>query len=323
MQADSSTTREYGGTGLGLAIVKRLTALMGGHITLNSAAGQGATFAVRFDQVPVASAPKAPAPALASPAPQAPARRAGQVLLVEDNPTNQIVAMGLLRSLGCHDVTVVANGQEAIDALACHRPSLILMDCQMPVMDGYTATRRLRADGCTLPIVAMTANAMSGDVARCLDAGMSDYLAKPVTKSTLADALARWMPADLPSDDPAPSDPRDLARVFDLPVALERLGDDLPLLKDVVRSFVGRIPVILAELEPALHRQDAVLAGRHAHSLIGASGAVCAGQVLAIAHQLSAWIAQGHWAAAQGVMPDLRAQLEVFSEAAQQLFQGP
>ena len=323
VQADSSTTREYGGTGLGLAIVKRLMALMGGQIALNSDAGQGAAFVISFPHVPVAAAPGASAAVATGAALQAAALRPGTVLLVEDNPVNQVVALGLLRSLGWHDVTVVTNGQEAIDALACHSPSLILMDCQMPVMDGYTATRHLRAAGCTLPIVAMTANAMSGDVARCLDAGMSDYLAKPVTKGSLAETLARWMPAAVPSSDSAPTDPSDLARVFDLPVALERLGDDLPLLKEVVGSFIDRIPVILADLEPALRSQDTVLAGRHAHSLIGASGAVCADRVLAIAQQLNRWVQQGDWGAAQLVMPDLRVQLQAFSVAAQQLLQGP
>ena len=323
VQADSSTTREYGGTGLGLAIVKRLTVLMGGQIALTSAPGEGATFVVSFPHVPVAAPPAASAVAATGAALQANALRPGTVLLVEDNPVNQVVALGLLRSLGWHEVTVVANGQEAIDALARHSPSLILMDCQMPVMDGYTATRHLRAAGCTLPIVAMTANAMSGDVARCLDAGMSDYLAKPVTKSSLAETLARWMPVTLPSSDLAPTAPNDLARVFDLPVALERLGDDLPLLKEVMGSFIGRIPVILAELEPALRSQDTVLAGRHAHSLIGASGAVCADRVLAIAQQLNRWVQQGDWGAAQLAMPDLRVQLQAFSVAAQQLLQGP
>ncbi len=315
VQADSSTTRQYGGTGLGLAIVRQLTNLMGGDITLDSAAGQGATFTVVVPHVRVARAPLAPLSAPGGPAPLPSALGRGAVLLVEDNPVNQVVALGLLRSLGCHDVTVAANGQEALDALASHTPALILMDCQMPVMDGYTASRQLRAAGIKVPIVAMTANAMSGEVDRCLDAGMDDYLAKPVTKSSLAEALGRWLPPAAPAADPAGAD---MALVFDLPVALERLGGDLPLLKDVVNSFISRIPAMAEALTEALQARDTVLAGRHAHSLIGASGAVCADRVLAIAEQLSTWVHQGNWAAAQLVMPDLRRQLDAFSAEAQQ-----
>ena len=313
VQADSSTTRKYGGTGLGLAIVRQLTNLMGGDITLDSAAGQGATFTVSVPLVRVAKAPPACLAAMGGTVPPASALGRGAVLLVEDNPVNQVVALGLLRSLGCHDVTVAANGQEALDALAGRPPALILMDCQMPVMDGYTASRQLRAAGVTIPIVAMTANAMSGEVDRCLDAGMDDYLAKPVTKSSLAEALGRWLPPAAPGADPAAADE---ARVFDLPVALERLGGDLPLLKDVVHSFIGRIPAMAEALTEALHARDTVLAGRHAHSLIGASGAVCADRVLAMAEQLSTWVHQGNWASAQLVMPDLRRQLDAFSTEA-------
>ena len=321
VQADSSTTREFGGTGLGLAIVKRLTHLMGGQIALTSQAGQGATFVVSFAKVLVVRAPVLTPPLGSGPAAPWAAGRRGPVLLVEDNPVNQVVALGLLRSLGCHDVTVAANGQEALDRLAElngsseQAPVLVLMDCQMPVMDGYTASRTLRAAGYTLPIVAMTANALEGDVERCLDAGMSDYLSKPVSKGSLAQALDRWLPAAAPASEPAPL-PADAVLVFDLPVALERLGDDLPLLKEVVGSFISRIPEMTDALSAALQARDTVLAGRHAHSLVGASGAVCANRVLAIGHQLTTWVQQGDWAAAQLAVPDLRLQLQAFAAAA-------
>ncbi len=321
VQADSSTTREYGGTGLGLAIVKRLTGLMGGHITLDSAVGEGARFVVSIPDVqPVA--PPLPPTALPLAAAVDAGARPGQILLVEDNPTNQVVALGLLRSLGYLDVALVVNGQEAVDELADQRYALILMDCQMPVMDGYTAARALRQGGCHTPIIAMTANAMQGEAARCLDAGMSDYLAKPFTRAELASQLARWMPsppaaAALPPEAASSVAP---AAVFDQLVALDRLGGDRDLLQEVVKSFVSRIAVMVDALAQALQAHDAVLAGRHAHSLIGAAGAVGANAVLAAAGEISAWVAQDQFFEAECALPQLQRQLDAFAQAAHQVF---
>ena len=197
-QADSSTTRRYGGTGLGLAICRQLATRMDGTVGVESEVGKGSTFWFTIPLV-AAAADEAAQPALpgAAAAPVPAAAPAPEllplVLLVEDNPTNQFVARRLLEKAGCR-VEIVNNGAEALDRLRTQAYSAVFMDCQMPVMDGYDATRRIRQmDGpvATVPIVAMTAHAMAGDRERCLEAGMSDYVSKPLKPEVLHAALRR------------------------------------------------------------------------------------------------------------------------------------
>ncbi|MFZ5426770.1 MAG: ATP-binding protein [Thermodesulfobacteriota bacterium] len=193
-QADGSHTRRYQGAGLGLAIVKRLVELWGGTLEIDTEPGTGT--AIHFT-MPVHSAPfgtEAPLPAPAYPAAQAAGRR---VLLAEDDPINTVMTMDMLESLG-YRATIVENGEEALKALAQEDFDCLIMDIQMPEMDGITATRAIRTqsafgDKTRIPIVALTAHALPGDRERFLAAGMDDYLAKPVEYEDLAGVLARAM----------------------------------------------------------------------------------------------------------------------------------
>lgn len=178
-QVDGSSTRRFGGSGMGLAIAQRLSRLMGGDLSLRSTVGQGSTFTLRLPLEACA----APEP-MVVPDVDAPLR----ILLVEDNPVNQLLARRLLERHG-HHVEVAENGAVGVEAVSAHRFDLVLMDCQMPIMDGYEATRRIRELGTRLPIVALTANAMAGDRERCLAAGMDDYLTKPVDPELLESTI--------------------------------------------------------------------------------------------------------------------------------------
>ncbi|MBK8336892.1 MAG: response regulator [Sterolibacteriaceae bacterium] len=200
-QADQSAQRRHGGTGLGLAICRRLAAAMGGEIEVASEPGQGACFA--FEAVFRAAPDDAADSAVASRA-AAPLRLSGTVLLVEDVPVNRIIGVEMLKALGV-DVLEAEDGDRALALLAEGPVSLVLMDCQMPVMDGFTATDLLRqreaaSGGRRTPVIALTANALAGDEARCRAAGMDGYIAKPYTLAQLRTALTPWLAAaPLPS----------------------------------------------------------------------------------------------------------------------------
>ncbi|RUA84525.1 ATP-binding protein [Pseudomonas aeruginosa] len=189
-QADSSISRRYGGTGLGLAIARTLAERMGGTLQAESKEGSGSTFTLEIP-LPFQQSPAHRQQAAGDAAPVA----AGQeILLVEDNPVNQTVIEAMLRSLG-YRVTLVADGIQAVRSAERQRYDAILMDCRLPVLDGYSATREIRAqeNGRRVPIIALTANALQGDRENCLQAGMNDYLAKPFKRAELQRILQRWI----------------------------------------------------------------------------------------------------------------------------------
>ena len=196
-QADNSTTRRYGGTGLGLVISRNIVQSMGSDISVDTEPGAGSTFAFSLDLAKVAAQPQAIDPSAAAGAPDHERALAGlrglHLLLVDDNAFNQELAVDMLRSQGL-SVEVANNGLEALQRLETESFDGVLMDCQMPVMDGYEATRKIRAQArfSELPIIALTASTLQGDKEKVLAAGMNDHIAKPIDFVQMFATLSRW-----------------------------------------------------------------------------------------------------------------------------------
>jgi PAS domain S-box-containing protein len=272
-QGDSSTSRRFGGTGLGLAISKRIVEAMGGEIGFESAPGEGSTFWIR---VPFAAG--AP-PARTETAVGRPVH--ARILTVEDNPINQVVITAQLKHLG-YQVTAVANGLEALDALAVERYDLVLMDCQMPLLDGYEATERIRAlpgEVSRIPIVALTAHALREDLDRCLAVGMNDCITKPFRGEVLQSKLERWLgsAAPGPGSGPLPFTPSVPPEPSEAALDPRQLESLLDMCRDSGPGFVAglvdqfRRQPYLEDLRGALERGDRALMRARAHGLKGTS----------------------------------------------------
>ncbi|MFO0574712.1 MAG: CHASE domain-containing protein [Polyangia bacterium] len=272
-QGDASTTRCHGGTGLGLSLSRHLIEELGGQVGVASEPGQGSTF---WLQLPLRDTPSETELA-PTPQPGAPPRKAlrpGQpprILVAEDNPANQAVAARLLAKLGC-EVDVAADGREAIEAARARTYDLIFMDCQMPEVDGYEATARIRGlagPSGQVAIVALTADTQDTNRARCRAAGMSDFIGKPVNRAALVRALESWLPQP-------PQPPLAALPESDLPGLQATLEEQRSLLgPDVVRELAGLFCAEAAhkpaELRAALARGDLTGLRGTAHKLRGSA----------------------------------------------------
>jgi two-component system, sensor histidine kinase len=270
-QADSFTTRKYGGTGLGLAICRQLATLMGGEIGLRSVVGRGSTFwfDVRLEPVAAPLLAGVEAPVVREMQASSPQRRP-RILVVEDNPVNREVAVGMLDNLGC-TTQVADDGRLAIEAMNGSAYDAVLMDCQMPVMDGLTATaeirrRELSSGYARVPIIALTANAMEGDRERCLAAGMDDFLSKPFTQQQLAALLKRWLAVQATPEPQRQDTSR--APLIDVGVLRNISALARPaLLNSLIDLYLQHSPALIAAVDAAAAGMQAVELCEAVHAL--------------------------------------------------------
>ncbi len=271
-QAEKTTSRKFGGTGLGLFISKRLVEMMGGEITFDSEFGKGAAFKVTLSLQTGGRLERHSESQKFRPSPTPTPSFEGRVLVAEDNSTNQLVISRVLDKWGCK-YHLVANGNEVIDSLRYAHYDLILMDCQMPEMDGYTATRIIRQKASAernIPIVALTANAVSGDETKCREAGMDGYLSKPVDRQELEVVLKRYLVQST-----------DERKSFELSKEVLNRFDELQMegkpdiLIEIINSFLSQSRQRLDALERGLKINDLEGAAREVHTL--KSGALTLG----------------------------------------------
>ena len=324
-QADGSTTRQFGGTGLGLSICKKLIEKMGGDIWVTSKFGHGSTFHFR---VPLAIS-RAPAHAIQSGGEQS--QDSGleelKVLLVEDNEINQELALEILNSIGVN-ADVAFNGLEALEKVKIADYDLVFMDMQMPLMDGLQTTRRIRSDFAErgLFIVAMTANASHEDRQNCLDAGMDDFMPKPIS----IDAVLRMLEKARQRNGAAAVDEREAAEpetdagpeVLNVSLALSRMGNREPLFRKMITMFQDNYHDADEQMKALLTAEKWSAAQQMAHSIKGVASNIAAEETVQAASELDAAVKQLISGADEPDSSVLVRLLEQFSESLERLHQA-
>jgi CheY-like chemotaxis protein/HPt (histidine-containing phosphotransfer) domain-containing protein len=336
-QADASTTRKYGGTGLGLAICKQTVGMMGGNLGLESQEGEGSKFyfTLVFETVDPLEvlecihishcAGQCEAARLNCGSDHyvraltgvAPVGSEARILIVEDNATNQAVALAQLGRLG-YQADVVANGAEAVEAVNSGKYHLVLMDCEMPVMDGFEATKRIRESGnLQIPIIAATAHAMSGDQYKCIHAGMNDFISKPVELQRLAEVLAKWWPGadrfvSIQAEKPLT---KPLVAIFDEGDLLRRLMDDKELAVIIVQGFLEDFPAQLANLAKEVGTANEHGIRLHAHTLKGSAATVSALRLSAVARQMEKAASEGKADGLEDVLAEVIEEFDRYKRA--------
>jgi signal transduction histidine kinase/CheY-like chemotaxis protein/HPt (histidine-containing phosphotransfer) domain-containing protein len=318
-QADSATTREYGGSGLGTTICKQLVELMGGEIGVESEMGMGSTFwfSLPFEKEMFERAEKQEEETEAPPDSLNKAR----FLVVEDYQTNQEVAKFLIESVDGL-VTIAENGLVALEKFKERDFDIILMDVQMPKMDGYEATREIRkcARGAAIPIIGMTANVFEKDKQACISAGMNDFIPKPLELKQFLATVARWLTAagiavgSLPPEtggaEPQIREVQGLGLAVDVEAYVKRMGGNREIAEAIIKGFIEHIPVQIRNIEEAIKTGDIETVDREAHSMKGGASNVFANDLMQAAKELEMHAKTGSLENAVELLDKIRSEFE-------------